>query len=188
MKHIHERTGYEFEVGEYRDGDKTYDITIISYWKDAETQGAGSPVELVSYYFGGYDKNITDEYIDKWLANREKEIRVLRAGYDFMEAYLITNEDVLEGTTIGRLKRSLAECKELMHDRSWRLEEKYPREWFEAEKIKTVLNKIMENPEPDTTIKITIEREGETTTADLYDHAALVTSLFDSLDYFQSEL
>ena len=188
MKHIHNKTGYEFEVGEYVDGDKTYDITIISYWKDAETQDVGSPVELVGYYFGGYDEATTNRYIELWLSKREKEIRVLQTAHDFMDAYRITNEGFLEGTTIGRLQRALAECAELIHDRSWRLEAKRPKEWFEAEELQKVLNAIMANPEPNASIKISIEREGKTTTADLYDHAALVTSLYDTLEYFKSEL
>lgn len=190
MTHIHKRTGYEFEVGEYRDVDdgKTYDITVISYWKDAEMDGEGSPVELVNYYFGAYDEEVTDHYIDMWLDNRDKEIRVLNAARDFMEAYRIINEGYLDDVTLGRLVRSLTECKDLIEKRNWRLSAKLPKEWYAAESIKTILNSIMENPEGDTTIKITIERGGTTTTADLYDHAALVTSLYDSLTYFQSEL
>lgn len=187
MTHVHKKTGYEFEVGEYRDGDKTYDITIISYWKDAETQCDGSPVELVNYYFGGYDETLTDQYIDRWLANRNKELKVFRAAQDFMSAYYITNEDVLEDTTKSRLKQALAECDELIRNRSWQLNVKRPKEWYEAEALMRVLNSCMESP-GDTSIKIAIERNGTTTTADLYDHAALVTSLYDSLHYFQSEL
>lgn len=189
MKHIHEKTGLEFEVGEYTDGDKTYDITIISYWKDPESEGEGngSPVEIVNYYFGGYDEATTDRYIDMWLANRAKEISVLQTARDYMDAYLVTNRDVLTYPTISRLEQALTECCDLLKDRSWRLTPRHDKEWLEAEKIKKVLNDCMENP-GDTTIKIVVERDGKTTTADLYDHAALVTSLYESLEYFQSEL
>lgn len=191
MTHIHEKSGLEFEVGEYRDvdGGKTYDITIISYWKDAEVEGEleTSPVELVNYYFGGYDEETTDRFIDRWLANRAKEISVLQAARDYMDAYLVTNRDVLTYPTISHLEQALTECCDLLKDRSWRLTPKYDKEWFEAEKIKKVLNDCMDAP-GDTTIKIVVERAGKTTTADLYDHAALVTSLYESLEYFQSEL
>lgn len=182
MRHIHKKTGYEFVVGKY----DAEDITIISYWRNPEDDVV-SPVELVNYYFGDYDAEATDHYIDKWLDNRAKEKRVLQAANDFMDAYLVTNRDVLEGTTIGRLERSLVECGELITNRSWRLESVYPPEWYEAERLKQILNSVMEAP-GDTTIKITIERDGRTTTGNLYDHAALVTSLYDSLSYFQSEL
>lgn len=187
MTHTHKKSGYEFEVGEYRDGDKTYDITIISYWKDAETQDVGGPVELVGYYFGSYDEEITDIYIDKWLDNRSKEIRTLLAARDYMDAYLTVNDGFLESPIKNRLVRAINECDELLHDRSWRLEAKRPKEWYEAETIKRILNACMADP-GDTSIKITINRDGMEVTADLYDHAALVTSLYDALDYFQSEL
>ena len=68
MKHLHEASGLVFEIGELVEPDhtKTYDITVITFWPDAES-GAASPVSIVDYYFGCYDKNITDHYIDEWL-------------------------------------------------------------------------------------------------------------------------
>ena len=126
MKHYHEKSNQYFEVGEYRDGDKTYDITIISYWKDAETQGVGSPVEIIGYYFGDYDEETTNFYIDKWIENREKETRVLRVAKEYLDAYLITNEDVLEKDIVSTLQESLVECDELLYDRSWFLEDNLP--------------------------------------------------------------
>lgn len=68
MKHVHAKSGLTFECGDYVDSanGKTYDMTIITYWPDAES-GAAEPVTLVDYYFGGYDARITDYYIDEWL-------------------------------------------------------------------------------------------------------------------------
>ena len=68
MKHLHEASGLEFEIGSLVEPDrkKTYDITVIMFWPDAES-GAASPMSIVNYYFGGYDKSTTDYYIDEWL-------------------------------------------------------------------------------------------------------------------------
>lgn len=119
MTHLHEKSGCEFEVGSYVDGDKFYDMTVVSYWKDAETEGVGAPVEIVGYYFGGYDEDWTNHVIDTWLANRKKEIRVLQAAKVYLNAYLITNYDVLDKADIIHLEESLKECNELAQDREW---------------------------------------------------------------------
>lgn len=68
MKHLHEASGLMFEIGELVEPDrkKTYDITVITFWPDAES-GAASPMNIVNWYFGDYDKNVTDSYIDEWL-------------------------------------------------------------------------------------------------------------------------
>lgn len=126
MTHLHKKSKQTFEVGQYVDGNETYDITVISYWKDADTQGVGSPVELIGYYFGGYDPQTTDEYIDRWIENRESELRVLKAAQYYMDAYLTTNEDVLEKSEVSHLQESLDECQGLLYDRSWRLEDGLP--------------------------------------------------------------
>ena len=68
MKHVHEASGLTFEVGELVEPDrsKTYDLSIITFWSDADS-GAATPVTFVDYYFGGYDEALTDRYIDVWL-------------------------------------------------------------------------------------------------------------------------
>ena len=83
MKHLHEASGLEFEIGELVEPGrkKTYDIMIITFWPDAES-GAESPVSIVDYYFGDYDKDTTDRYIDEWLrrqplAHRHNEMQPL---------------------------------------------------------------------------------------------------------------
>lgn len=130
MTHLHKRSGHTFEVGRLDDidGNKTYDITVISYWKDADTQDVGSPVELIGYYFGDYNPEDTDFYIDRWFDNRAKEISVLQAGQHYMDAYLTTNEDVLERADIDRLQEALVEGEALLYDRSWRIDFKQPDE------------------------------------------------------------
>lgn len=126
MKHLHKRSGHYFEVGSYTDGDRTYDITVISYWKDPETQDVGSPVELIGYYFGDYDEETTDFYIDRWFDNRSKEISVLIAAGKYFDAYLTTNRDVLDKPTIDELEQAMFECSGLLYDRSWRIDFKDP--------------------------------------------------------------
>lgn len=68
MKHLHEASGLTFEIGELVEPGrkKTYDITVITFWPDAES-GAASPMSIVNWYFGDYDKDTTDHYIDEWL-------------------------------------------------------------------------------------------------------------------------
>lgn len=123
MKHIHKKSGQEFEIGRLispQGGD--YDITVITYWKDAEQELIGSPVVLVNFYFGDYDEESTDRFIDMWLDNRAKEISVLQASNHYLDAYLTTNRDVLEAPEIDRLEQAIVECQGLIYDRSWKFE------------------------------------------------------------------
>ena len=126
MKHLHKASGQTFEVGSYEDGDKTYDITIISYWKDPETQGVGSPVEIIGYYFGGYCEETTNFYIDEWIENREKEVRVLTASKKFLNDYLTVDREFFEESKVSELEETLYECDMLLYDRSWHLEDNMP--------------------------------------------------------------
>lgn len=68
MKHRHEASGLEFEIGELitYDRQKTYDIMVITFWPDAES-GAVEPMHIVGWYFGDYCKETTDHYINEWL-------------------------------------------------------------------------------------------------------------------------
>lgn len=67
MKHIHSRTGHEYEVGQLIDFDgASYDIIVITKWPDYEADELESPI-IVGYYFGEYDKKDTDDYIDRYL-------------------------------------------------------------------------------------------------------------------------
>lgn len=58
---------------------------------------------------------------------------------------------------------------------------------IEAEQLKLMLDYCIVSP--GATISVTIEHDsGAKSTAKLYDLAAFVTSLYDALEYFQSEL
>ena len=57
----------------------------------------------------------------------------------------------------------------------------------EAEDVKQHLINCVNNPGANISIIVTSD-DGKTTSAGLYDHAALVQSLIDALAYFQSEI
>lgn len=66
MTHLHEKTGKKFEIGRLIDSDgKTFDINVIMKW-DYEHDFEQSPV-IIDYYFGEYNKNDTDYYIDMFI-------------------------------------------------------------------------------------------------------------------------
>lgn len=66
MTHVHKRTGIEYEVGFVSD----FDMTIITRWpKDLFEEG--QHIEFVNYYFGEYDEESTDHYIDEYLEKQE---------------------------------------------------------------------------------------------------------------------
>lgn len=70
MTHIHEKTGQTFEVGRLDDFDgRTFDICVIVKWSENETEELDNPV-IIDYYFGDYDKETTDDYIDQYLAKQ----------------------------------------------------------------------------------------------------------------------
>ena len=59
--------------------------------------------------------------------------------------------------------------------------------WESAEFVKRMLYSCMDAP--GATITIAIKKDnGEESSAELYDHAALVQGLIDALDYFQDEI
>lgn len=61
MKHIHKKTGVEYEVGKLVDFDgKSFDITVITLWPDTDS------MVVVDYYFGDYSPATTDFYIDRY--------------------------------------------------------------------------------------------------------------------------
>jgi hypothetical protein len=121
MKHAHKKTGIVFEVGDYVDvhDDKVYDMTIISYWNRPDDEDP--PVLIVGYYFGDYDAEVTDYYIDKWLANNEKEVETLQTALGYLDAYLTINGDVMETRDIGILKECIDSCKEIIDEREQQL-------------------------------------------------------------------
>ena len=65
MKHIHKRTGVEYEVGRLDDFDgKTFDMCVITKW---DTEKWEEHPIIIDYYFGEYDAETTDDYIDMYL-------------------------------------------------------------------------------------------------------------------------
>ena len=59
--------------------------------------------------------------------------------------------------------------------------------WHDAEVVKRMLESCIDDP--GATIQIVVKRDdGEESSAELYDHAALVQGLVDALDYFQDEI
>lgn len=108
MKHVHKQSGMTFECGELidRGANATYDMTVITYWPS----GYEPPV-IVGYYFGEYDPEATDFYIDEWFATSFKNnawIDVLFDAHDIVDAYRITNEGVLDEATSERVARVLS--------------------------------------------------------------------------------
>ena len=68
MNHIHKKSGKTYEVGVMHDFDgSTYDMCIITKWDPDCNE---SPT-LVNFYFGDYDSDTTDYYIDRFLENQE---------------------------------------------------------------------------------------------------------------------
>ena len=102
MKHIHQKTGLEFEVGTLGD----FDMTVITFWPNEDEDELVSP-EIVNYYFGEYDSESTDHYIDDYLERKSK----LKAALEFLEdKYLI---DWVEGKYMDALKaKDLKDCIE----------------------------------------------------------------------------
>ena len=113
MKHLHKASGLYFECGELvdiRENDqhvrKTYDMTVITLWPKSTNGDFEAPV-IVDYYFGDYHAHTTDVYIDRWLQN----VRDCNA---IVDAYWLTNHEVLEDTDREKVGRVLAETNYTM--------------------------------------------------------------------------
>lgn len=107
MTHLHKATGMKVECGALFEigTNKTFDMTVITHWSSDE-----EPPIIIGYYFGNYDPETTDFYIDEWLLKRAKEaawIDVLVDAYDIVKAYEITNEDVLEEPMKSKVERTI---------------------------------------------------------------------------------
>ena len=74
MTHIHSKTGTEFQVGKVVDFDgKDYDICVIFRFPDQPLEDDVEELEepeFVDYYFGDYDEQMTDDYIDGYLSRQ----------------------------------------------------------------------------------------------------------------------
>lgn len=107
MIHVHNKTGIEFDVGFCSD----FDMSIITRWP---VRPGDDPIELIDYYFGEYDKEATDYYIDKYFEKMEN----LKNGLKFLEGkYLI---DAVEGNYMEKedaekLKNSIETLKTIVN-------------------------------------------------------------------------
>ena len=73
MKHLHKLTGLTFECGELIEFDtgKTFDMTVITLWDYPECD---QPPIIIGYYFGEYDEETTNNYIDEWLQQHDMRV------------------------------------------------------------------------------------------------------------------
>jgi predicted PolB exonuclease-like 3'-5' exonuclease len=111
MKHIHEQTGKSFDVGRLIDFDgKTFDINVITLW-DEENDFEQNPV-IVDYYFGDYEKEVTDNYINTFIERQN----VLRTSLKFLKARLIIDGDYMDPAEIKELKSTIKSIEEMLTD------------------------------------------------------------------------
>lgn len=124
MKHLHKASGKTFECGELMEFPangtrKTYDMTVISLWED-DPDHDPQPVIIVGYYFGEYNEETTDYYIDQWFQKQAMEnewLKLVSSCQDIVNAYWLTNEDVLpdEGSlSCSKVRQTLDSLNELM--------------------------------------------------------------------------
>ena len=101
MEHTHKSTGLVFDCGTIPE----FDITVITYWRQPDVDDLVPPI-LVSFYFGEYEADATDYYIDQWL----KSVVDCK---DIVDAYLLTNEDVLEEPWLSKALNAVSTFKEV---------------------------------------------------------------------------
>jgi hypothetical protein len=70
MTHIHKKSGKPFEVGQVIDQTDgcSYDINVIFQFPDYDNDYDELEVKFVNFYFGAYNKEITDDYIADFLS------------------------------------------------------------------------------------------------------------------------
>lgn len=115
MKHKHKATGTVFECGELIEigTNKTYDITVITYWP-----ASGEQPTIIDYYFGEYDPETTDYYIDEWFTKRVRNnswLDILVDIQDIVDAYRITNDGVLDAIMCEKVDRVLHTLKKTLN-------------------------------------------------------------------------
>jgi hypothetical protein len=113
MKHVYEKTGQEFEIGRMFDFDgKTYDICIITKW-DVEHDFEQNPV-VIDFYFGEYDKDVTDYCISEYLKRQEG----LKQGLKFLEGYHLiscVDGDFMDSEDKTQLENSIEVIKQMIN-------------------------------------------------------------------------
>lgn len=102
MKHIYEKTGHEFEIGKLVDSEGcSYDMSVITKW-DFNDDCDQSPV-IVDYYFGGYNEQATNYYIEQFLKRQE----TLKTALEFLKGKLIVDEDFMDKADVEKLKQTI---------------------------------------------------------------------------------
>lgn len=123
MTHLHEASGLYFECGELMEFPvngtrKTYDMTVITLW--GCTEGDPEAPIIVGYYFGDYNEETTNYYIDEWFQKRTMYVpyKLIADCNDIVEAYWLTNEDVIADDEFSdlreKVRRTLNDLNELM--------------------------------------------------------------------------
>ena len=108
MKHIHNKTGVEYEVGILNDFDgKTFDMCVITKWDVDKFEE--SPI-IIDYYFGGYDPEITDEYIDQYLEKQE----YLKKSVDRLTGLRLVDHEVMESDDLQDLDTTIEKVTEMI--------------------------------------------------------------------------
>lgn len=106
MKHLHKASGLVFECGELidiredgRNVRKTYDMTVITLWTHDSFNDDVQPPVIIDYYFGEYNEETTNYYIDRWF-EKQSTCNMWRKFVgdvkEIVDAYWLTNHEVLE--------------------------------------------------------------------------------------------
>lgn len=100
MIHVNNKTGKQFDVSRLIDFDsRTHDINIITKW-DYENDFEQSPV-IIDYYFGDYEKEDTDYYINSFLETQEN----IKAAINYLEKLALTTDTAELKKVIELLKQ-----------------------------------------------------------------------------------
>lgn len=108
MIHIHNKTGIEFDVGFC----STFDMSIITRWPN---NPGDAPIELIDYYFGEYDAETTDKFIDDYF----EKMSHLKNGLKFLkDEYLINcvDGDHLSPEQKTKLENSIETLKIIVNE------------------------------------------------------------------------
>lgn len=100
MNHLHAKTGKIYEVAIMDDFDgSTFDMCVITKWDPNFNE---SPT-LVDYYFGEYNKELTDYCIDKFIANQEQ----LKKAMARLEGLRLVDHEVMEADDLQDLDETI---------------------------------------------------------------------------------
>ena len=111
MRHVHEKSSKAYEIGRLMDTDgKSFDINVITKW-DEENDFEQSPI-IIDYYFGDYDKNDTDFYIDEFV----KKQGTLKQVVKYLEEQLLIDHEFMKPEEVEKLQNTIKTVKEMITD------------------------------------------------------------------------